>query len=88
MTLCKNDLDILCNYIMFKTIDICYQTMIYGWVAFVGFRDKLIKREYSKKPFYDLDSSDFAEKSELTETERRERELDEQIAQPGWRAVW
>ena len=37
---------------------------------------------------YDLDSSDFAEKSELTETERRERELDEQIAQPGWRAVW
>ena len=37
---------------------------------------------------YDLDSSDFAEESELTETEQRERELDEQIAQPGWRAVW
>lgn len=37
---------------------------------------------------YDLDSSDFAEESELTETEQRECELDEQIAQPGWRAVW
>lgn len=37
---------------------------------------------------YDLDSSDFPEESELTETEQRERELDEQIAQPGWRAVW
>lgn len=37
---------------------------------------------------YDLDSSDFAEESELVEAEQRERELDEQIAQPGWRAVW
>lgn len=37
---------------------------------------------------YDLDSSDFAEESELVEAEQRERELDEQIDQPGWRAVW
>lgn len=37
---------------------------------------------------YDLDSSDFAEESELAEAEQRERELDEQIAQSGWRAVW
>lgn len=37
---------------------------------------------------YDLDSSDFAEESELVEAEQRERKLDEQIAQPGWRAVW
>ena len=52
LTFRKNDLNILRDYIMFKPIDICYQTMIYRRIAFVCFRNKLIKREYGKKPFY------------------------------------
>lgn len=66
-----------------KELDINIAVNVHGGMVQAVYSDADVGVEV-----YDLDSSDFAEESELTETEWRERELDEQIAQPGWRAVW
>lgn len=66
-----------------KELDVNIAVKVHGGMVQAVYSDADVGVEV-----YDLDSSDFAVESELTETERRERELDEQIAQPGWRAVW
>lgn len=52
----------------------------------------LVQNVYANGPVsvevYDLDSSDFADEEELTQTEVREHELKEAISEPGWERVW
>ena len=55
-------------------------------------RGGLVQNVYANGPVsvevYDLDSSDFANEEELTQTEVRECELKESISEPGWERVW
>lgn len=52
----------------------------------------LVRNVYANGPVsvevYDLDSSDFADEEELTQTDVRIRELEEAISEPGWERVW